>query len=364
MTGKPVADTSSAASAAKMDNGEPSPAEDTEPHAPADHIPELAARTMAGLEVEINHVCGLDLPILRRKADFFAACAGDLPIRSTGLVLWECATLLADYLCYARWLNSSPSSAQWWQTHLPAAVVPARFWQGKRVLELGGGCGMVASALACLGAEVLCTDGDVSALATARRNAEEARRKYPKEWGSATFLSLSFGDAQRARQLVKERGPFDFIVGSDLLYGDKAPAQPLVDTLAALTSEPGCANAQVIIAVKNRCADEIQGFMRIAKARGMWNISTADPDDLLEGFDGCSEFYGSEGPTYAVFRLASALAALDAHETGSKRPAAEVASTDDAAKRTRVSEVVDVACSARSGRAEAMDTRQIVEAAA
>merc|ERR1712216_901635 len=101
-----------------------------------------------GLEVETVKVCGLEFRVLRRKADFFAACAGDLPILSTGLVLWECGLLLADYLGYARWLGEGETASRpWWQLHPPCAVVPSRFWQKKRVLELGGGCGLVAVAL-------------------------------------------------------------------------------------------------------------------------------------------------------------------------------------------------------------------------
>eukprot|EP00928_Gymnodinium_smaydae_P055720 TRINITY_DN39208_c0_g1_i1.p1 TRINITY_DN39208_c0_g1~~TRINITY_DN39208_c0_g1_i1.p1 ORF type:complete len:380 (-),score=88.38 TRINITY_DN39208_c0_g1_i1:84-1166(-) len=256
-------------------------------------------------EVDCVDVCGLSLRILRRRSDFFAACAGDLPILSTGLVLWECANLLADYLGYVRW-QGSRDEGPWWQLHPPAAALPSRFWQGKRVLELGGGCGLVSAALACFGASVLCTDGDEAALRTAEKNTNEARRRYSKDWGSVRFQRLSWGKAHDddVATLVREHGPFDYIVGSDLLYGDKAPAPPLVDTLAALSAQPGSREAMAILALKNRCANELREFRNEAERRELWDLRVAPPEDLLDGFDGnTSKFYGGDGPLYNVVHL-------------------------------------------------------------
>eukprot|EP00929_Paragymnodinium_shiwhaense_P000180 TRINITY_DN100424_c0_g1_i1.p1 TRINITY_DN100424_c0_g1~~TRINITY_DN100424_c0_g1_i1.p1 ORF type:complete len:364 (+),score=56.05 TRINITY_DN100424_c0_g1_i1:81-1172(+) len=265
---------------------------------------ELSSRTLAGMEAEVTKVCGLEIKMLRRSADYFAACAGDLPIKSTGLVLWECGLLLADYLGYARWLEAvARNQRPWWEIHAPAAVIPSRFWHGKRVLELGGGCGLVSVMLACLGAHVLCTDGDRAALATAKRNALEARKRYRKNWGSVDFCLLSWGHEESAKFLAESKGPFDYIVGSDLLYGDKAPPQPLVDTLRSLTSVSSCEHAEIVIVAKNRCANELEGFQRAAEALDRWDVALADHEDLLAGYDGRSTFYGSDAPLYGVFRL-------------------------------------------------------------
>eukprot|EP00401_Gymnodinium_catenatum_P068344 CAMPEP_0117545804 /NCGR_PEP_ID=MMETSP0784-20121206/46285_1 /TAXON_ID=39447 /ORGANISM="" /LENGTH=364 /DNA_ID=CAMNT_0005342665 /DNA_START=59 /DNA_END=1153 /DNA_ORIENTATION=- len=287
---------------------------------------DLTPKTLAGLEVEIVNVCGLDLRILRRRADFFAACAGDLPIMSTGLVLWECANLLADYLGYARFLAASggddAAPAPWWLTHPPAPVVPCRFWTGKRVLELGGGCGLVAVTLACLGADVVCTDGDLSAVATAKRNALEAQRRYQKDWGKLELLHLPWGDAEAAKRMVRAHGPFDYVVGSDLLYGDKAPPEPLVETLATLMSEPGCQKAEVVIALKNRCADEVSAFRRAVEARKIWDVSMADPGDFLDGYEGRSDFYGSDGPMYGIVLLRRPTRPDEAGDAPTARPLA------------------------------------------
>lgn len=287
-----------------------------------------------GLEVDLIKVCGLDLRLLRRRSDYFAACAGDLPIKSTGLVLWECGVLLADYLGFARWIGSSSSSNEqkqtrtgrttedvsctgadvlqahgpWWMLHPPAPVVPTRFWSAAdrgTVLELGGGCGLVAAALASLGARVVCTDGDPAALKTASQNCREARRRAAKGyWGDVKLRSLSWGDAEAARTLLDELGPFSFVVGSDLLYGDAAPPQPLLETLAAMAEHPGARRAEVILAVKNRCADEVGAFCRLAEARRLWDVRLASTDDFPEGYDCRRSFYGSEDrPAYNVIHL-------------------------------------------------------------
>ena len=66
------------------------------------------------------------------------------------------------------------------------------------------------------------------------------------------FRRLAFGDLEAAEQLVKELGPFGHVVGSDLLYGQKAPPGPLLDTLLALQAaqeEPFL----VTLAIKDRC---------------------------------------------------------------------------------------------------------------
>lgn len=260
-----------------------------------------------GLEVDFVSVCGLDLRVLRRRSDFFSAVAGDLPIMSTGLVLWECGMLLADYLGYARWLGSEEGAMPphpWWQLHQPAPVVPSRYWQKRKVLELGGGCGLVAIALASLGAHIVCTDGDTAALRTAKQNAAESKRRYSQEWGFADFLELSFSDGDAARTIMQDHGPFEYIVGSDLLYGDRAPPEALVEVLAALSSAPGGEGAQIILAAKNRCADEVRVFCRLAEKRGLWDIRLADPVEFLEGFGGkCTYGEDQEGPAYNIIHL-------------------------------------------------------------
>ncbi|CAK0795126.1 unnamed protein product, partial [Prorocentrum cordatum] len=136
------------------------------------------------------------------------------------------------------------------------------------------------------------------------------------DWGRVDFCNLKFGSPDAARK-VAERGPFGFVVGSDLLYGpgdrdrspllagDTAPPEPLVETLAALARAPETSSAQVIMAISgNRCADEAKAFCAAAEARGIWKVSLAEPDDFLEGYNAKSAFYGSdEGPHPNVVHL-------------------------------------------------------------
>ncbi|CAE8600150.1 unnamed protein product, partial [Polarella glacialis] len=66
---------------------------------------------VSGLEVDNVSVCGRSFRILRRRQDYFAACAGDLPVTSTGTVLWECSVLLSEYLGFASFLNYDVTDA-------------------------------------------------------------------------------------------------------------------------------------------------------------------------------------------------------------------------------------------------------------
>jgi predicted nicotinamide N-methyase len=78
---------------------------------------------------------------------------------------------------------------------------------GRRVVELG--CGLAAPSISAArgGATVLATDGDVDALALVRRNAEANGVRVEA-------AALDWADPD---ELV-ERGPFDLVLGSDILY--------------------------------------------------------------------------------------------------------------------------------------------------
>lgn len=258
-------------------------------------------------------------------------------MQSTGLVLWECSNLLGEYVGYATWLGGpsdegttsmSPveeRSRNWWMVHPPAPVVPGRFWSAQRlpVLELGGGCGAISALLATLGARVVCTDGDVAALQTARLNCREAKTRHGSRsplckeetstaWGSVDFRLLRWGCREDAQQLVRDLGPFGHIVGSDLLYGDTAPPEPLLETLVAITEEqrghsdlaPSAAGL-ITLAIKNRCGNEIATFCRQARERHLWHVELAEQEDLPANYRGrASGFYGAEdSPAYGIIHL-------------------------------------------------------------
>jgi predicted nicotinamide N-methyase len=79
--------------------------------------------------------------------------------------------------------------------------------QGRRVVELGCGLGVPSLAAALGGAEVIATDGDIDALSLVRRNAE----------ANGVEVEAAAVDWADPDELV-ERGPFDFVLASDVLY--------------------------------------------------------------------------------------------------------------------------------------------------
>jgi predicted nicotinamide N-methyase len=79
--------------------------------------------------------------------------------------------------------------------------------QGKRVVELGCGLGVPSIAAARRGAEVIATDGDIDALALVKRNAK----------ANGAELETAAVDWADPDELV-ERGPFDLVLASDILY--------------------------------------------------------------------------------------------------------------------------------------------------
>jgi predicted nicotinamide N-methyase len=78
---------------------------------------------------------------------------------------------------------------------------------GKRLVELGCGLAVPSIAAARAGAEVIATDGDIDALGLVERNAEE----------NGVELEATAVDWADPDELV-ERGPFDLVVASDVLY--------------------------------------------------------------------------------------------------------------------------------------------------
>lgn len=153
---------------------------------------------------------------------------------------------------------------------------------------------MVAAALASLGARIVYTDGDEAAIRTAelnctnaragqrrKRRRERKRERCEEHWGSCTFRRLLFGDVDGARKIVEDLGPFGHVVGSDLLYGDKAPPGPLLDTLGAV-AEAQDEPFLVTLAIKNRCCDEVEIFLNEARRRGVWTVQCADTSALPE----------------------------------------------------------------------------------
>ncbi|HEU4657091.1 MAG TPA: methyltransferase domain-containing protein [Capillimicrobium sp.] len=144
-----------------------------------------------------------------------------------------------------------PSWAELWPSALALAdAVAARALHGARVVELGCGLGLPAIAAALAGGRVLATDWAPDAVAMAARNAER---------NGAAVETLVASWAQP--EALVARGPFDLVIGSDLLYEARNGPQ-LLALLPRLVADGG----EAWIADPGRAPAE--GFLADARAAG------------------------------------------------------------------------------------------------
>lgn len=116
----------------------------------------------------------------------------------------------------------------------PSALVAARYFVAEtrwktpqRILELGSGCGLVATVLTRMGHKVTATDLPDVCLRTLGPNLLDEQ--------NARVKSLPWGDGETLESLLHDN-IFDVIVCSDCAY-DSTSVQPLVDTLVAIFSK-------------------------------------------------------------------------------------------------------------------------------
>lgn len=185
----------------------------------------------------------------------------------TGGVLWEAAIVLADYVGRNR---------------------ESLAWRGRRVLELGAGAGLVAIALGLEGAEVCATDGNPRVLEVAQRNIETngplpgVVRVEAFDWNSAEDL-----------QRIQTAGPWDAIVGSDLVYPGNAGRRcvasneekpPADETLLRLLDGLVGEDTQVILALKDRTG-EVARFIELAsEPHRCWSVEKVSPEAIMPEF--------------------------------------------------------------------------------
>ncbi|GJW81799.1 protein N-lysine methyltransferase METTL21A isoform X1 [Tanacetum coccineum] len=108
--------------------------------------------------------------------------------------------------------------------------------KGKRVIELGAGCGVAGFGMALLGCDVVSTD-QVEVLPLLMRNCERNSSRIMQmnpdadSIGSITAAELSWGNSDHIRALDP---PFDFIIGTDVVYAEHL-LEPLLQTMLALS---------------------------------------------------------------------------------------------------------------------------------
>ena len=119
-----------------------------------------------------------------------------------------------------------PYWAELWPSALTlAAAVAVRDLRGMRTVELGCGLAVPSVTAALAGAEALATDWSEDALAFAARNANLN--------GAAVETLLC---SWTAPQPLIERGPFDVVLASDVLY-ERPNVEPLLELLPLLAGE-------------------------------------------------------------------------------------------------------------------------------
>ena len=120
----------------------------------------------------------------------------------------------------------------WPSARALARGIGSRALRGARVLELGCGLGLPSIAAALAGGRVLATDWSAEAIAFTERNAAANGATLETavlSWSDALALAL--------------RGPWDLVIGSDLLYEKRNVALVLgvLDAVAdhAIIADPG-----------------------------------------------------------------------------------------------------------------------------
>ena len=147
-----------------------------------------------------------------------------------------------------------PYWAELWPSALRLATAASqRDLHGARIVELGCGLAVPSLAAALGGAEVLATDWSEDALAFAARNARLN--------GAAVETLLC---SWTTPQPLVERGPFDLVLASDVLY-ERRNVAPLLELLPRLAGE-------ALVADPGRPA--LLDFLDRASER--WRIDTGD----------------------------------------------------------------------------------------
>jgi predicted nicotinamide N-methyase len=124
------------------------------------------------------------------------------------------------------WAPIAPYWSILWRSGLALArEVAGTELDGQRVIELGSGLGLPSLAAARSGAEVLAVDVAPEAIELLEANARK----------NGVRLAAALADWSRPDPLL-ERGPFDLVLGADVLYERQSTA-PLLSLLPRLAPE-------------------------------------------------------------------------------------------------------------------------------
>lgn len=137
-----------------------------------------------------------------------------------GTTVWDASMVLVKYLeKNCRKGRFSPSKLK-----------------GKRVIELGAGCGVAGFGMALLGCDVVSTD-QTEVLPLLMRNCERNASRIMQmnpgsdSFGSIQVAELSWGNVDQIKAVDP---PFDYIIGTDVVYAEHL-LEPLLQTMLALS---------------------------------------------------------------------------------------------------------------------------------
>uniref|UniRef100_A0A5B7BJR0 Methyltransferase type 12 domain-containing protein n=1 Tax=Davidia involucrata TaxID=16924 RepID=A0A5B7BJR0_DAVIN len=155
--------------------------------------------------------------------------------KSTGLMLWESARLMASVL-----------------TANPTIVA------GKRVLELGCGCGGICSMVAARSADlVVATDGDAKALDLLTQNVTSNLEVEPPSLAKLIIKRLEWGNGDHI-EAIKELNDsgFEVIIGTDVTYVPEAVSPLFATAKELISSNRGICEPALILCHVFRRVDE------------------------------------------------------------------------------------------------------------
>jgi len=182
----------------------------------------------------------------------------DASVDSTGHKVWNTAEVLARYLEQER-TRLKPAAPRRRADGTPDDRRP-------RALELGAGLGLVGCCLGQDGWRATCTDTRAGGqLELLERNV--AANVAACEGMSTHVAELDWLHPEQAAEVIEQHGPFDLIVGSDVVYLE-ALVEPLVQVLERASVAGGGKYPAIVICVEQRNARSHEMFLeRLAERK-------------------------------------------------------------------------------------------------
>ncbi|XP_078440194.1 S-adenosyl-L-methionine-dependent methyltransferases superfamily protein [Wolffia australiana] len=186
------------------------------------------------------------------------------------------STVTVDVLGHRLQFSQDPNSRHHGTTVWDASMVFVKFLEknrrrgrfsqsrlkGKRVVELGAGCGLAGFGMALLGCDVIATDqAEVLPLLTrnVKRNMSRIMQANPGSVGSIRVAELFWGNEDHVKAIAP---PFDYIIGTDVVYSESL-LEPLLRTIFDLSGP----RTTILMCL------EIRSTSVYEKMIHMWNIN-------------------------------------------------------------------------------------------